>query len=87
MIEYVFSDETDEVVCEICGGKSGVGIRRVMFDGFSCQHCLHVWYEGAGTDSDAVLAASLKRQGRTPDPTPAATDPPPAPIPSGTPQA
>lgn len=69
MIEYFFSDETDEVVCEICGGKSGVAMRRIMFNGFSCAHCLWVWYDGAGTDSDAVLAASLKRQGRTPDPT------------------
>jgi hypothetical protein len=33
-----------------------------MFDGFCCKHCLYVWYEGAGVDSDAVRAASLKRQ-------------------------
>lgn len=69
MTDFYFSDETDEVVCEICGGKSDIGIRRVMFDGFSCRHCLYVWYEGAGTDSDAVLMASLKRQGRATVPT------------------
>ncbi len=62
MNNWQYSDATDEIICEICGGKQGVGIRRVMFDGFCCKHCLYVWYEGAGVDSDAVRAASLKRQ-------------------------
>lgn len=62
MNDYYFSDETDDVVCEICGGRSGVGIRRIMFDGFSCQHCLHAWYEGAGVTTVNVRAASLHDQ-------------------------
>jgi hypothetical protein len=57
-----FSDETDDVVCEICGGHSDVAIRRVMFDGFCCQHCFYVWYNNAGTDSDIVRKRSLERQ-------------------------
>jgi hypothetical protein len=60
--EYQFSDETDDVVCEVCGGRSGIGIRRVMFDGFSCQHCLFVWYEYGLIDSARVREASLARQ-------------------------
>jgi ribosomal protein L37AE/L43A len=62
MDEYCFSDETDDIVCEICGGRSDVGIRRVMFDGFSCRHCLNAWHEGAGLTTEAVRAASLRDQ-------------------------
>jgi hypothetical protein len=61
-LDYEFSDETDDIVCEICGGRSGIGIRRIMFDGFSCQHCWHAWYEGAGMTAEKVRAASLRNQ-------------------------
>lgn len=61
-IDVVFSDETDDIVCEICGSRSDVGIRPIMFDGFSCQHCLHAWYEGAGVTAEKVRVASLNRQ-------------------------
>lgn len=62
MIEWEFSDETDDIVCECCGGRSDVGIRSIMFDGFSCQHCLYVWYEHGLTDPAKVRVESLKRQ-------------------------
>lgn len=63
MADYYFSDETDDVVCEVCGGRSDVGIRRIMFDGFSCSHCLYVWYEHGHTDPEMVRRDSLARQG------------------------
>lgn len=62
MIEFEFSDETDDVVCECCEGRSDIGIRRIMFNGFSCQHCFYVWYEYGLTDPVKVRAESLKRQ-------------------------
>jgi hypothetical protein len=57
-----YSDETDQIVCEVCGQDRDVGLRPIMFDGFSCSDCLYVWYEGAGVTAEVVKAASLKRQ-------------------------
>jgi ribosomal protein L37AE/L43A len=62
MTEWCYSDETDQIVCEICGQDRDVALRRIMFDGFSCSDCLYVWHEGAGVTAEAVRARSLERQ-------------------------
>lgn len=59
-----FSDETDAIVCVVCGNYDDVGIRPIMCDDPICGVCMRLWYNGC-MDPVAMRRDSLKLQGRS----------------------
>jgi hypothetical protein len=53
-----------QLVCDVCEGKDGVGIRPIMHKGPICKHCFELWYDSGVVDPEKMKVESLRKQSR-----------------------